>query len=154
MSMDIMLKKCVKHRTDSYLNIRGIKYPEWVEKFIQDIKEPYFDFKSYFEGKNLKLKDWVRHGTAYGENPQTVFKHQKTGETIDVFLNDVPRKIRTVKGFYYIEIEFINGWIDNEQEIVWTKEKLSEIKETYCGYNDINYFVDKFVDGETFVMIF
>lgn len=153
MSLDIMLKKVCKQRTGSYLNIRGIKYPKWIEKFIQDIKESYFDFKSYFEGKNLKLKDWVRRGTAYGENPLTVFKNKNTGETIDVFLKDVPRKIRTIRGFYYVEIGFINGWIDNEEDFIWTKEKLSEIKETYCGCNDINYFVDKFVDGETFVMI-
>ena len=148
-----MLKKVCTERTNTYLDLKGLNYPKWLEKYIQDIKEPYLDFKAYFEAKNLNPKDWANRGTAYFENPYTVFKHRKTGERIDVFLKDVPQKKRTIKGVYYTEIEFINGWINNEEEFIWSKEKLAEIKETYCGCNNIFSFVDKFVDGENFVMI-
>lgn len=155
MSMDIMLKKICSERTNAYLHVKGLKYPKWLEKYIQDIKEPYLDYKAYFKSKNLNLKDWTRGGTIYdGQKSMTCFKNKITGKSMFVFLKNIPRKIRTIKGVYYTEIEFINGWIDNEEEFIWTKEKLANVKETYNGCNDINSFVDKFIDGETFVKIF
>ena len=155
MSMDIMLKKVCTERTNTYLDLKGLKYPKWLEKYIQDIKEPYLDFKAYFEAKNLNPKDWTRGGTILnGQKTMTCFKNKITNKSMSVYLKDVPQKTRTIKGVYYTEIEFINGWINNEEKFIWTKEKLAEIKETYCGCDNIFSFVDKFVDGENFVMIF
>lgn len=40
MSMDIMLKKVCTERTNTYLDLKGLNYPKWLEKYIQDIKDP------------------------------------------------------------------------------------------------------------------
>lgn len=158
--MDITLKKCVIGRTDNYISISGLKHPEWANKFIQDIKEPYYDFKSYFEGKKLTLKDWRRGGTIYAPDgqSQTVFTNKKTGVSIDVFLKDVPRKTKTVKGIYYAEAGYVCGYVDSKSDFIWSKDDLNRVKETFSPSERISEFksqiIDNFIEDECFVMIF
>lgn len=157
-------------------------FPAWTNAFLDEVTEEWYDWEKFKEESGIDVYSMEWYGEEYSERGCFMtLKYKDSDKTIEIDLEKVPKKNKTIKVLFYNEVGYqrkgLNGkFYDDYEEgkigyFVWNLKELKRYKKDYCDRqhryiypngeksNDIvtpkkdfqHNIIDTFVEGECVV---